>query len=331
MTLTRLPDIYFLPEWGRYYEEKEQKGETKIFELKNEWGHVFYQFIVRPIPINADDTTYYDTITPYGFSGPIILHCSKGKKEELAAKFNEEFQKYCEENKIVTEYIRFNPWVQNLEDFKDFYSTRDHGSTLVIDLTVPDFFMDEFSSNARRQVRRAKKNDVEIEFDYTGFSIKEFHRLYNLMAKKNDIDEYYMFTEEFLHRSFKALEGRQFIVSAKHEGKYVSAALVLHYGDYIHYHLAANDPDYYHLAGNSLIMYEACRWGVENGKAAMHLGGAGSDENLFRFKKAFTRTDTLDLLVGKKIRNKEIYDMLVNYKKSHGGIENENYFPLYRG
>lgn len=325
-----LPDIYFLPEWGKFFESKEEKGEWRVFELKNETGHLFYQFIVRPIPLKAGEITYYDTITPYGFSGPIILECVEGKKEELVQLFDEEFQQYCNENNIITEYVRFNPWLKNIEDFRDLYSLRNNGHTLYIDLTVNDFFMEEFSPKARTQVRRALKNNVEIEYDFDGTNTKEFHRLYEMMANRNNLGEYYRFSEDFLRNSFNSLEGKQFFLHAKHEGRYVSSSFIVHHGDYVHYHLTANDPSYFHLAANSLIVYEACRWSVEKGKKELHLGG-GTIESLDQFKKKFTKTAPLDLLMGKKVRNEETYNLLVEYKKNNGGIENPGYFPLYRG
>lgn len=329
--MSKIPDIYFMPEWGKCYETKEHPGELQKFELKNNLGHIYYQFIKRPIMINGQKTEYFDTITPYGFNGPIILEWKENRKEELTALFNEEFQQYCEENNIITEFIRFNPWLKNHSDFKEIYTTKNHGETLYVNLDGNDFFMDEYSSNTRTQVRRAQKNNIEIEFDFTGYSTKEFHRLYELMAIKNDIPAYYRFTEEFLNNSFQALDGKQFIINAKHEGSYVGAAFFIHHGDYIHYHLSATNPEFYKLASNSLILYEACRWGSENNKKELHLGGAGSDENLKRYKRGFTKSDELNLLIGMKTRNQTVYDELVNSKKSVGEILNNDYFPLYRG
>ncbi|WP_422123903.1 lipid II:glycine glycyltransferase FemX [Planococcus sp. X10-3] len=326
--MTKIPDIYFLPEWGKSYESKDG-GELKIFEFENETGHVFYQFVLRPVPFRTGEVGYFDTITPYGFSGPLILRCDPDKKEELVALFDDEFQQYCEKNNIVAEYIRFNPWLKNRSDFETIYNIKDNGFTAAVDLTVDDFFMDEFSPKARTQVRRAWKNNVEIEYDYTGSTVKEFYRLYNLMAKKNNVDDYYLFTEEFLMNSFKRLKGKQFIISAKHEGKYISASLLIHHGDYIHYHLTANDPEYFKLAGNSLLIYEACRWGTENGKKELHLGGGMGD--LYRFKSGFTKGEALEFEVGTKVRNEEVYNGLVDYKTRKSEIRNARYFPLYRG
>ena len=244
---------------------------------------------------------YYDTITPYGFSGPIILSGEPENKQQLAELFNEEFQEYCDEHRIVTEYIRFNPWMKNRQDFEQFYEFRDNGHMLY------------------------------IEIDYTGESVGEFHRMYMLTAEKNQIAPYYMFSEESLRRSFETFQGKQFLISAKHEGRYISSSLMLHHGDYLHYHLAANEPEFYSLAGNSLVIYEACRWGVEHGKKELHLGGAGNDENLYRFKRNFTKTEPLELLMGKKIRNQQAYDQLVEAKRQNGGIQIPGFFPLYRG
>ncbi|MGK7376296.1 GNAT family N-acetyltransferase [Planococcus sp. 1R117A] len=324
-----VPDVFFMSEWGKAYESQDQ-GECTVFEVKNDIGHIFYSFVLRPIPIQAGGTIYYDAITPFGQSGPIILNCQPGKKMELAALFDQEFQAYCEQNNVVAEYIRFNSWLKNIEDFKDIYSIDNRGITMYIDLTVNDYFLDEFKSSTRQQVRRALKNNVEIEYDFTGNTIHEFHRLYQIMAKRNDIPEYYQFSEELLRNSFDLLEGKQFIIYVKHEGINISAALFVHHKDYLHYHLSANDPAYFHLAGNSLILHEGCRWGVENGKKELHLGGASTDV-LYRFKRGFTKTEPLDILTGKKIRIPEAYRMLSDIKASKEGIENPSHFPMYRG
>lgn len=326
------PDIYFLPEWGQAYEAKETGGELRRFELENEIGHVSYQFIIRKTPVQTEEQVHYDTITPFGFSGPVILKCLPDRRKELSKIFDEAFQEYCMKNNIVTEYVRFNGWINNLQDFEDFYKTRNHGTTIFVDLTGEDFFRDEFSSNTRKQVRKSKKNNVEVELDYTGSSSHEFARLYEKMVKKNDVtNEYYQFSKEFIRDSFHYLSGKQFLINAKYEGKYISSVLIIHHGDFLHYHLAANDPDYFHLAGSSSLIYEACCWGVENGKKAFHLGGASNDENLHRFKMGFTKSEPLELLIGMKIRDHESYRELVTVRKKMAEPLYEGYFPLYRG
>lgn len=327
---TLMPDIYFLPEWGKFFETKEQDGKVHFFEINNELGHIFYQFIVRPTPVQIEGETYYDIITPYGFSGPIILSSDLEKNPQLIKLFEKEFGEYCQEHRIVTEYVRFSPWLKNRLDFESLYEFRDNGHVLYIDLREEDFFMQQFASVTRGQVRKALKKDVEIEFDFTGEHVEEFHRLYMLTVKKNQIEPYYLFSVESLRSSFEKFKGKQFLLFAKHQGQYISATFVLHHGDYAHYHLTANDPEYSSLSGNSLIVYELCRWAVEHGKKEVHLGGA-PNENLYRFKRNFTKAEPLELLMGKKIHNQQAYDQLVEAKRQNGGIELPGYFPLYRG
>lgn len=231
---------------------------------------------------------------------------------------------------IVSEYVRFNPWLKNHLDFEKTYTTKYNNYTLFTDLTVDNFFMQEYCSKIRNLIRKAVKNGVQLEFDFTGASLKELHRLYQMMAKKNNVAEYYLFDFDFLLKTFVDLKNKQFIINGIFEDKYISSAIFLHHGDYIHYHLSANDPKYYPLNANSLILREACKWGQNNGKKQMQLGGAFSDE-LFAFKKQFTKKGICDYYVGKKIRNEAIYDEFVNLKLTNGTITNYSYFPLYRG
>ncbi|MGH2318588.1 GNAT family N-acetyltransferase [Planococcus sp. SE5232] len=328
-TPSLLPDIFFLPEWGSAY-AKQEKGKNEVFEFVTDFGRVHYQFVVRPIPIEVVGITYYDTITPFGPGGPLIISCAAGRKKELVAAFDAAFQEYCMDHHIVSEYVRFNSWVKNAKDFEEIYSIDNRGISMYIDLTVDDYFMEEFKSSTRQQVRRALKNNVEIEYDYTGSTVDEFHRLYEIMANRNNIPNHYRFSKELLAESFTLLKGKQFIVYAKYEGHYISGSLYVHHREFLHYHLAANDPEFFCVAGNSLVLNEGCRWGVEHNKKQLHLGGATSDE-LYRFKRGFTKTTPLDILTGKKIRNEMAYKLLSDYQLSRGAIENPDYFPLYRG
>lgn len=325
-TKTGIPDIFFLPEWAKTYESQDH-GSAELFEFQHPLGNIHYSFIKRSIP---HSTEYFDAITPFGLNGPLITECQPGRERDLAVAFDKAFQNYCEDHGIIAEYIRFNPWIGNIDPFREFYGIDNRGIAMYVDLTSGDYFMDEFKSGARQQVRRALKNDVTIEFDFTGETLEDFNRIYQLMAKRNSIPEYYLFTEEFLADSFRTLGGKQFIINALHGGKRISTALMVHHGDYLHYHLAANDPAYFQFAANSLVLSEACRWGTENGMKQLHLGGA-STEPLFRFKSGFTKTEPLDILTGKKIRNSDVYKQFSADKINADPETDTNHFPIYRG
>jgi len=324
-----LPDIYFLPEWGEYYQEHDN-GKIQKFEYKSKLGHVYYQFIIRNDHNVLESTKYYDLVTTYGFNGPIILECDINNKLKLIKDYDKEFNIYCLDNNIVTEWIRFSPWLKNHIDFESIYINKYNNFTVFIDLEVNDFFFEEFHPRARTSIRKSIQYGVKIEFDFIGETVGEFHRLYQFVDKKYHVSDYYIFDLEFLKKGFISLSGKEFIINAIYEDQIISSAIILNYGDYIHYHLAAHNPEFYYLNASSLMFYHLCLWGKTNNKKQFHLGGAFT-EGLFDFKKQFTRNGFCDFYVGKKIRNEEVYNIIVNKKLQEGSIKDMSYFPLYRG
>lgn len=183
---SNLPDIYFLPEWGEIYQEHD-KGKINTFEYKNELGHIYYQFIIRNDPNILESINYYDIVTTYGFNGPIILECEFKNKVNLINDYDKAFNQYCLDNNIVTEFVRFSPWLKNHIDFERIYTNKYNNYTIFIDLAVNDFFIDEFHSRVRTKIRKSIKNGVKIEFDFIGETVNEFYRLYQMMAKKTKL------------------------------------------------------------------------------------------------------------------------------------------------
>lgn len=325
-TKTAVPDIFFTPQWNRAYAVHEG-GIFQQFEWKSEYGHILYPFIKRPVPLIDG---WYDIITAFGQSGPVIIDCAEGKRRLLVDQFEAAFGHYCQEERIVSEYIRFSSWIGNVADFGHLYGIDVRGIVMYIDLTVDDPFTEEFSSSARQQVRRAVKNGVTIDYDFSGHSLDEFYRLYTVTAERNHFPAHYRFDPALLRESFQHLSGKQFLLNAVYEGRTVSSALIVHHGNYMHYHLVANDPDYFHCAGNSLILAESCRYGKNHGFTEFHLGGASTDE-LYRFKRRFTKTAPLEIRTGKRIHNASMYGNLTELKRLRDGIDNPEHFPVYRG
>jgi serine/alanine adding enzyme len=329
MSITKLPDIYFLPEWGRLFQDRD-KGRLTIFDFKHESGQVYYQFIKRRINDFLDFEDYYDIITPYGFNGPVIQDVNPMERELLVQEFNKAFEAYCKNENIVAEYVRFNPWMENHLDFQGIYSLKYNNYTLFTDLTCNDFFHNEFHTKTRNIVRRAVRSGVNLEFDYSGSTILMFCKLYELTVKKNQISDYYQFEPSFLQELIKVLGEKQFIINAIYAGNIISSAIFLSFNDYLHYFLVANNPNYFYLNANSLILYGAANWGVQNKKRQLHLGGAFSKE-LFSFKHQFTRAGKCDFYVGSKIRNEYIYNQLVTLRLEKGELNDTTFFPRYRG
>ncbi|NPD46744.1 GNAT family N-acetyltransferase [Lentimicrobium sp. S6] len=320
-----LPDIYFEPEWGQLYAEKD-KGEYSNFVFEDENGLIYYSFVKRKIDIEVDGESYFDIVSPYGFGGPVVLHYAEGCKHQLLATFKIAFDAFCKRENIVTDSCRFSPWLMNHLDFEHMYEVVPNFSTVGIDLSVEDVFMDEIKSKKRNMIRKAQKLGVEIHFDFEGKEIDSFIRVYEKTIEKNSISDYYRFSASFFKKNFEELKDKICIAYATYEKKIISIAFFLLGSEYVHYHLAANDTDYFGIPANDLMLYKVALYGKEIGKKYFMLGGAGSNKALHSHKMGFTREGEYPFFKGRRVCDKEIYDKLLqNCTKV-----DMNFFPSYR-
>jgi hypothetical protein len=326
------PDIYFTPQYAELF-AKVDGGKVISFHHCSLLGEVYYSFILRPIFVNGEQQDYSDIITPYGYGGPIILSCENSEKQKLLKSFDIEFSKYCADNRIISEFVRFHPLFNNVEYCKEIYMAEFNRYTVVIDLTTENPEMDSFTSQCRNKIRLAEKNGVSVEFDFIGNSINEFHRLYTLTMQKNNAKNYYFFDEKFFKEMMIYFKNHIFILSAIYKNEMIGTAMFMYHNRFMHYHFSATNPLYYRLACNNLILSTAAKWGKLNGITLFHLGGGyttNCDDSLLVFKKSFSKKGLCDFWIGKRIHNYEAYQKLVALTYQYQTFENQSFFPLYR-
>lgn len=326
-TPNMVPDIFYMDKYVELF--LEQDGEAyDFYRFEHQDGTVIYPYVLRKSPELDDGKNYYDIITPRGFNGPLVIDKKSDDLSKLVDDFNEDFERYCKEKGIITEYIRFCPWEYNAELFSKYYPLRDNNATVAIDLTVNDILMDEINSKRRNQIRSAIKKGVKVEYDFEGKTVGTFYKLYQNTKEKNNIGSYYDFSLEFLKKHFEYLKGNCWLANAVVNDEIISSTFVLMCGDNIHYHLSANDYTKNEYNGNSLLLYEIAKLGKAYGCTKFHLGGVGvAAKSLMDFKTSFTKNGVYPFYVSAKVRNQKVYDGLVKkYKK-----EGSNYFPAYRG
>lgn len=243
--------IYWDKNWNDLQSKKEN-GEAIDYVFENNFGKIEYPFIKRKAN-KIDNVQYYDLVTARGQGGPRIL--CYNDKIQLIKSFEESFEKYCKKEKVVAEYIRFDPWIQNFEDFEAIYKIFSYGNIYCNDLEK-DFFMQEYSSSVRRNVRKASKNNIIVKLDYDGETIKDFLNVYSFTEKKYNVSDYYYVDEEFIKKYFDILQGKVCIANAYYENKIISSVLLLWGKDIVHYHFAATDPKYSSLQGNTYLIYQ---------------------------------------------------------------------------
>lgn len=323
-------DIYFDDNYGKLY-EKTENGKAKEFYFQNELGKVKSQFIIREIPININGETYYDITTPYGYGGPIIVEYDINKKDELITQYFKAFSQYCEENCIVSEFVRFHPMRNNAYDFKSLYDVSCIRKTLGTNLKEYDNpFQSEFSKSCRKNIRKALKEGVTFEVIEKPTDIGEFKRIYYSTMDRNNATDYYYFDEEYFNNILSLFRENIIIVKAIYNNKTIAQGLYFIYGKTIHIHLSGTLSEYLYLSPAYILRYAVTLWGKENGYEMIHHGGGRSNsenDGLYKFKKRFAKNTEFDFYIGKKIWNEEVYLKLCD----KAGIDDKvEYFPAYR-
>lgn len=318
-----LRTIYNNDTWGLVQQEKE-KGQAIAFHFKVEKCEFTYLFIKRLAGV-VDGQEYYDIVTPRGESG--FAEISGFIDKETVSEFDRIFGKYCAENNIVAEYIRFDPWNLNTDDFSHIYNITPHGFEYCVRVSDEDFFMHQYSAKRRNIIRKALNCELRVESNVeSNEGISCLLDLYNFTDEKYSISEYYKLTEEFLYKYVELLDDKVSFCIIKADDIPISVGMFLNGGDVYHYHFSANHPDYSTLNASSLMLYKEMMKAKEEGCMYFDLGSATIGSGLEMFKKSWCLEENiLKCFCGTKVRLPEIYQKLIEINGKEDG-----YFPEYK-
>ena len=269
------------------------------------------------------ENTYFDFSTPYGYGGWLI-------EGDNTQSLFDAYEKWCVDNGIVSEFVRFHPVIGNHIVSEGAYEIVHRGLTVTMDLSSEDVIWANITSKNRNVIRKAQKNNVTIHSGRSEDIFKTFREIYNETMDKDNADSYYYFGEDFYASVREDLPDNAQIFYAVYENEIIAAAIFLTANGKINYHLSGSRRMYSSLAPTNLLLYEVAKWGCLNGYKSLYLGGGvGSEEDsLFKFKKAFYRPEDLNrFVIGKKIFDRETYDKLIC---ARGDIPERVFFPQYR-
>ncbi|TBL70836.1 lipid II:glycine glycyltransferase FemX [Paenibacillus thalictri] len=325
-------DIYFTPEYCKIY-EKNGEGQAQMFVYREGNDFVCYPFLlrkvgdlpaVRQLDLRED---LYDITTPYGYGGPITNVKETGKRQDLFRRFSKAFAEACGELRIIAEFVRFHPVLQNHRDYTAVEPAFNR-NTIHIDLTASESeIQGRYSRDNRNRIRKALKEGLTVKHS----PINEIDSLLSLYYKtmdKKQASDYYYFPRSFFHDTIADLNGHIELIEIRLGDQTIASCLFMHYNQFVHYHLMGSDKDYLRLAPINLLVHHAAIWAKSRGYRYLHLGGGSSgNDNLYRFKKSFDETEANDFYTGKMVRNPEAYQYIVERL----GIEEQgSYFPVYR-
>lgn len=323
-----MKDIYFDENYGKLY-EKVESGESCVFKCSTKNGTIINSFIKRQIPCEINGNKFYDIVTPYGYGGPYIQECIN--KDELLRDYVEQFSKYCIDNNIVAEFVRFHPILKNYIDFKEIYNAQFNRYTLGTNLK--DFeepVQAEFSKSCRKTIRQVLKSGVSFKLVESPTDLKEFKKIYYLNMERKEASDYYFFDDDYFQNIIKYYGDNIVLAQAIYEDKIVAAGLYFVTNGIIHAHLSGTDTNYLHLSPAYILKYGTALWGKEKGYDFIHYGGGTStslEDPLYLFKGKFAQNTKFEFYIGKKVWNENLYNELCRIADVS---TDEEYFPAYR-
>lgn len=322
-------DVYYLSEYTKAF-HLHGDGQPLLFYYESEDLRAINVVMKRDIAKDhrlkaiIEEEKYYDFSTPYGYGGWIIQ--GDGDVSNLL----KEYSKWCVDNSIISEVIRFHPILNNQERIRKEYDVMDLGLTVSMDLSDEEKIWENLTSKNRNVIRKAIKNNVIIKHGLNDKLLEEFRIIYNSTMDRDSADEYYYFNDEFYDSIKNDLKENAEIFYAVYDNKTIASSIILKANNKLSYHLSGSIKEYGSLAPSNLLLYEVGKWGSQNGYKSFHLGGGvgSKQDKLYSFKKAFYKGDDYQYSIGRIIFNHKVYNELVEKRK--GSQLRENYFPLYR-
>lgn len=332
-TLRRIgvSDVYLLPEYHHAY-ELNGDGIAHLYVFESGESRLAYPFMLRPIKEVggvAIDKNLYDIETVYGYSGPIATTCDR---QFLAAAWAT-FADWCVQKRVVAEFIRFHPLLENkvfLEGFAEISCDRE---TVVIDLNgSPEDLWSRYSSSQRSKIRRAEKDNLVCRMHDLGEGLPHFRKLYERTMQNLEATRYYFFGDAYF-KELASLNDYGRIFSVYQSDMLIASALFLFQAPYLHYHLGGSDPAYRTSRPNNLLFHTAGLWGQEHDCRWLHLGGgrtSSSEDELLRFKSTFSRERRF-FYIGRRVHCQKTFDWLcAEWIKRKNATERPPYFMMYR-
>ncbi len=305
-------DINFSFSYHRLF-EKNGDGEMRLFIYSMGESVFFYPFLIRPVLNACIDKGFRDIETVYGYTGPV----STDMNPDFLVPAMIAFKQWCLEQKVVCEFIRFHPVLENhsvaiADPELRVQAIRDY---VLVDLAKnAAVIWNDYSAPNRNKIRKAEKSGLIVEQHFSESNFHDFVSIYLDNMKSLRASRMYFFSDKFFDGLGELIRDKGSLLVARNGNKSVGAAAFLHDGKVSHYFLAAASPEGKKLAAGNILLHKGILLCREKDADYLHLGGGMSqdvNDPLLIFKKNFSKL-TRKFYIGKRIHNKPVYGKLID-------------------
>ena len=312
-------DIYFTYRYGKACE----------FSDNASWEICLYhdlKYVYLKRPYIFEGITYYDLITPYGYSGFHYLH------EKTLQNFIPIFRKEALKRNYITEVVRQNPYISmnNLPYYNTILSKTCFGVTLDKFENLQQY-LSQSHKNHRKSYHKAVRNNLSFSWESINeVNLENFKKIYHETMRHLKSDKYYFFNKNYYSVLLNELKEYVFIANVKKDNKLIASCMIFKFNKYLHYHLGGSLQEYRNLCPNNFLHSEVINYGILHQMKLYILGcGIRDYDCLFDFKNKIANVK-YKYTIYKNILNPDIYHQIsINYSKNNKDID-LLYFPLYR-
>jgi lipid II:glycine glycyltransferase (peptidoglycan interpeptide bridge formation enzyme) len=318
-------DIYYYPEYAQLYTT--EGAQARCFVFKRGLDLFMCPLLIREIP---QLTGYFDAITPYGYGGPL----SNSQNSPFLKEAWESLLQKVASKKVIAQLIKFHPLLSNHLLVQPMQSVRLFPvcSTVAVDVNLDEDYrwMKSYSHANRKNINKAKKNNLTIQFGQEDFLWRAFETLYEQTMRANQASSFYYFDKEYFEQIRNCLSKNYILIAALFDQTPVSVLLVLYSEQYAHCHLMGTKPEVKHLGVNNLLHHEAIQWCKTNRISKFHLGGGRSndeEDSLLRFKLNFSNLKSTFYIAELVLDEARYQNLCQNWEdKNSGEIKSDRLF-----
>jgi hypothetical protein len=331
--LERLPaaDVYHAASYHRLAEANGE-GRALAFIVRAGDAMLFHPFLRRPIERVGEETidgSWSDLESAYGYGGPLATT----DDPDFLTRAWQEFDRWCAQERVVAEFVRFNPLLHNERFIGTDTRVVDDRETVVVDLTGgADALWERYPAVQRNMIRKARKTGLQARVVDADAGMGEFRAVYEETMRRVGADLYYGFSDGYFNTLVTELGSCARVVEVRESGRVAAACVLLLGRKTLHYHLSGSRSQAASLGATNLMLHEAATWGCRQGLLRFHVGGgrtSAPDDSLLRFKRSLSH-ERVVFRTGQRVHDRERYDELCSAWLRQAAQERPPYFLLYR-
>ena len=325
-------DIYHTPEY-HCLSGFGQAGTPQAFVYQEEDKAFVWPYLLSPIEAAPG---YHDATSVYGYPGPVGT-----SDPEFLSRAWGALTEHWKSERVVSAFTRFNPLLANDRLLEGIPAAaagiKDCGNTVSIDLTLPaETHSQQYHKNLRYAIRKARETGLVTTEDETWAHADDFVAVYqDTMARCGSRPEY-VIDRAWIQGFREAMGASARLFVTKNDEAVAAAMIVIDYDGNLHCHLIGSAPEFAASSPSKVLLDDVRLWGIENGRASMHLGGGlgGREDALYQFKRKFSPL-THSFRTGNWIMNDSVYRQLEEQNRATLAargitLDEVSYFPSYR-